>query len=440
MAKKNIRTQSKIKKAQAMIQAKQYEQACELYEKICAIDKRDADAWSTLGSLYGTLGRHEQALEALRKSIELRPNNARAQYNFGIALREQGRLAEAQAVFKKAFSLEPKNAEIGDSLAHACLGLGQQDEAIGIFQKLLLIRPNHPETLVNLGSVYQAQGRLGEAIDCYHKAQAIKPGIGFENLGAALSSQGKYDEALVCLRSGLKSAPANQKAFSNILLTLNYVPDTRPADILAEHRQWQAQYGKNIKIRTHANTCEPERRLRIGYVSPDMRSHSVANFFEPLLAEHSPEAVEVFCYSSVPHPDAVTEKLQSLSHHWRDISRLRDQEIVSRIRNDRIDILVDLAGHTSGNHLSVFLHKPAPVQVTWLGYPNTTGLDTIDYRFTDALADPEGQDAFHTEKLYRLPDCFLCYQGLESSPDVSPLPALDNGHVTFGSFNNLAKM
>ena len=423
-----------------MIQAKQYAEACELYEKICALDKRDADSWNTLGSLHGMLGQHERALDALRKSIELRPNNARAQYNFGIALREQGKFYEARQVFKKAFSLDPQNAEIGDSLAHACLSLGKQDEAIEIFQRLLVIRPGHAETLINLGSVFQAQGKLGDAIGCYHRAQAIKPGIGFENLGAALSSQGRFAEAIESLREGLASDPGNQRAFSNILLTLNYVPDTRQSDIFSEHRQWQSQYGKNIKIREHGNTREPDRRLCIGYVSPDMRAHSVASFLEPLLAAHDSSAVEIFCYSSVPHPDSVTERLKTLSHHWRDISRMPDADIISQIRKDKIDILVDLSGHTSGNHLNIFMHKPAPVQVTWLGYPNTTGLDTIDYRFTDALADPDGQDRFYTEQLYRLPDCFLCYQGLESSPAVSSLPALDNGYITFGSFNNLAKM
>ncbi len=440
MPKKNIRTHSKIKKAQAMIQVKQYAEACELYEKICVLDKRDASSWKTLGSLYGMLRQHERALDALRKSIELRPNNAQAQYNFGIALREQGKYTEAWQAFRKAFSLDPENTEIGNSLAHICISLQKQDEAIDTFQKLLLIRPEHPETLVNLGTVYQAQGILGDAIACYCKAQAISPGIGFENLGAALSSQGKFMEAIDSLREGLKSAPDNQRAFSNVLLTLNYAPDMQQVDVLAEHRQWQSQYGQNIKIREHANVREADRRLRIGYVSPDMRAHSVASFFEPLLMKHDANLVEIFCYSSVPRPDVVTERLKALSHHWRDISRINDADIVSQIRNDQIDILVELSGHTSNNHLAVFLHKPAPLQVTWLGYPNTTGLDTMDYRLTDALADPENQDQFYTEQLYRLADCFICYQGLESSPDISSLPALDNGDITFGSFNNLAKM
>ena len=440
MAKKNIKTRSKLKKAQAAVQEKQYETACGLYEEICQIDKRDAESWYMLGATSGLLGRHDEALKALQKCIELKPNHTKAAYNLGIALRENGNIEAALKLFKKVFTLEPKNTEVGDCLAHAYMQLGQHDEAIAIFGKLLTVNPKQAETWVNLGCVYQTQGKTNDAIECYKKAQALKPGIGFDNLGGALSSQGNYNEAIDCLREGLKLHPENHRAFSNILLTLNYVPDINQIDVLAEHKQWQQAYGKKIKPLSYLNELDPDKRLKIGYISPDMRAHSVANFFEPLLAAHNEQAVETYCYSSMPTPDAVTKKLQSLSHQWRDISRMTDSEVVKMIQEDEIDILVDMAGHTAGNHLTIFLHKPAPIQVSWLGYPNTTGLSTIDYRFTDSLADPDDQDEFYTEKLYRLADSFLCYQGLESSPDVSNLPAIDKRHITFGSFNNLAKM
>ena len=255
-----------------------------------------------------------------------------------------------------------------------------------------------------------------------------------------MSSQGNYHEAIESLREGLKLYPENKRAFSNILLTLNYVPDIPQIDVLAEHKQWQDFYGKNIRLSAVSNVRDPDKRLKVGYVSPDMRAHSVASFFEPLLKAHSGEFVETYCYSSVPAPDKVTKRLQSLSHQWRDISLMNDTEIVKLILQDEIDILVDMAGHTAGNHLQIFLHKPAPIQITWLGYPNTTGLSMMDYRLTDDLTDPGDQDEFYTEKLYRLPDCFLCYQGLDSSPDVLVLPSIETGYITFGSFNNLAKM
>ena len=442
MAKKNIRTRSKLKKAQLFLQQKQYQQACTLYEQICDIDKRDAESWYVLGGLYGSLGKHDEALVALRHSIEIRPNHSKAQYNLGIALREKGRLEESLSALEKAYRLDPENTEAGDNLAHTYIDLSQLDKAESVFEALLKNHPERAETWSNLGAVYNAQGKISDAISCYRKAQRLRPGeaFAFENLGAALSSLGSYDEAISCYKDGLKIKPGNHRARSNYLLTLNYLPGISQEDIFMEHQQWEPALNRHILLQPVSNVRDPERRLKIAYISPDMRTHSVANFLEPLLAAHNSDRVETVCYSSVPHPDETTIRLQNLAHRWRDISRLSDEKIVKMIRDDGIDILVDLAGHTACNHLAVFLHKPAPIQITWLGYPNTTGLSTIDYRITDCVADPEEQDSYYTEKLYRLPECFLCYQAPEPCPLVSPLPAIKAGYITFGSFNNLDKM
>jgi predicted O-linked N-acetylglucosamine transferase (SPINDLY family) len=187
-------------------------------------------------------------------------------------------------------------------------------------------------------------------------------------------------------------------------------------------------------------TAIPDRRLRIGYVSPDFRAHSVASFLEPVLARHDTDNFDVVCYAQVAHPDRTTERLRQLAGHWRDTCAQSDEQVANMIRQDRIDILVDLAGHTRNNRLTVFTHRPAPIQLTYLGYPNTTGLPQIDYRLTDALADPPEADALHTERLVRLPRGFLCYSAPQDAPAVSPLPATAVGHITFGSLNNLAKV
>ena len=220
-----------------------------------------------------------------------------------------------------------------------------------------------------------------------------------------------------------------------------YLPEQNPDEILAEHRRW-AQVHANVPggVPRYANSRDPARRLRVGYVSADFRSHAVGFFFEPLLANHDRNVVEAVCYSGVARPDATTERLRSMASQWRDIGGLSTEQVASMIRADGIDILVDLAGHTSGTRLKVFAHKPAPVQVTYLGYPTTTGLPVMDYRFTDELADPEGEDVYYTEKLLRLPGAFLCYRPLDNCPPVSPLPAMEKGYVTFGSFNNLSKI
>ncbi len=228
---------------------------------------------------------------------------------------------------------------------------------------------------------------------------------------------------------------------SNLLFTLNYLPHCSQEEIYRESRQWEEKQMVATPVREHNNSAEKERRLRIGYVSPDFRAHSVAAFIEPVIKAHNREQVEVFCYANVLKPDEVSVRIQEASDHWLSITGIGDMDVVARIEADAIDILVDLAGHTGENRLTVFAHKPAPVQVTWLGYPNTTGMSIMDYRLTDGIADPVGaEEMFYTEELFRLKHGFLCYQADEFTPDVAQPPCLENGYVTFGSFNTLPKI
>ena len=227
-----------------------------------------------------------------------------------------------------------------------------------------------------------------------------------------------------------------------LLMTLNYLPDLSAADLAEAHREFGRTHARLIAAppAPHINTREPERRLRVGYMSPDFRHHSCAFFAAPLLRAHDRDRVEVFAYAEIGAPDAMTAKIKADVDHWRETTRKSDDDVAATVRADRIDILVDLAGHTTGNRLGVFLRKPAPVQATWLGYPATTGVAAIDYRLTDAIADPEGADAFATEQLVRLPSGFLCYEPPADMPAVTPLPARKRGHVTFGCFNNALKI
>jgi predicted O-linked N-acetylglucosamine transferase (SPINDLY family) len=224
-------------------------------------------------------------------------------------------------------------------------------------------------------------------------------------------------------------------------MLLNYLPDADAAIVFKEHLEW----GRVVQTRIRRldpvkPTRDTQRRLRVGYLSPDFREHSVASFIEPVLKHHDRSQFEVCCYSYLPTPDETTRRIKAAVDVWRDIDKLSDEETARLIREDRIDILIDLSGHTGNNRLGVFAAKPAPVQMTWLGYPNTTGLSAIDYRITDGVADPAGEDAHYSEKLLRLDGCFLCYQPDPNTPEVVPLPASANGHVTFGSFNNFSKI
>ena len=211
--------------------------------------------------------------------------------------------------------------------------------------------------------------------------------------------------------------------------------------MFAEHRCWGQMHGQAARLPlSPGKDRNPERRLRIGYVSPDLRQHAVMRFFEPVLVHHDPRQVEVFCYAEVSNPDTATARVQALAHHWRWIAGKSATRVAEGIAADGIDILVDLAGHTNNNRLDVFARKPAPVQATWLGYPNTTGLTTIDYRLTDDVMDPPGQPVLDTEGLFRLPGGMCCFAPPEHAPALTPLPALRTGHLTFGSLHKLNKL
>jgi predicted O-linked N-acetylglucosamine transferase (SPINDLY family) len=264
------------------------------------------------------------------------------------------------------------------------------------------------------------------------------------NLGNALKDQGKLDDAVASYRRVLTLRPNYAQAHSNLLFCLNYRAGITQEEIYNESLQWADRFGEGISTAdtlTYANSRRTDRRLRIGYVSPDFRVHSVAFFVEPVIRAHNRKRVEIFCYANVKKPDNVTRRLQAEADHWFSVLGMDHEAVAARIREDRIDILVDLAGHTSNNSLPVFAYKPSPVQVTWLGYPNTTGLETMDYRLTDAVADPEGEaDRLHSEKLIRLEHGFLCYQPPASAPEAGSLPCREGGSITFGSFNNLTKV
>lgn len=441
--RKNILTHGKKQKALVSFKAGRMQEARELLASVCERDRTDTQAWLIRGAACGNLGAHAEAAQCFRTLAAIQPRNAEAFYNLGIAERALGEATAAEQSFHRAIEINPEYPEALESLAHILLSRGALVAGAEALRAALALRPDNTEWRVNLGAILQAQGHLSEAIANYEQARSLRPGtlIASENLGSALASQGRTKEALAVYREGLQQNLKDARVHSNLLLSLNYLPNQDPMQIFAEHRRWGELHGRlGTDSGAFADTLDPDRRLRIGYVSPDFRTHSVAYFIEPILAAHDRAAFEVFCYADVPRPDTTTERLKCFSDHWRPISGLSDAEVLKQIRADRIDILVDLAGHTSGHRLSVFAQRAAPMQVTYLGYPNTTGLTTMDYRITDTVADPEDQDAYYTEKLIRLDNCFLCYQPPIDAPAVNSLPAEGAGHITFGSFNNLAKI
>lgn len=420
------------------------EEALTYYKKALAVNPNAADVYTNLGCAFRQLQRIDEAVKSFKKAIAIEPNDAIAHYNLGIVLKAHGSTSKAISSFQKAVELKPNFAEAYNNLGNAFKETGDGARAIQSFGRAVEKKPDYVDAHVNMGSMHQVLGNNRQAVSCYQKALEINPEFAeaHNNLGSAFCDLGNLIESQACYRKALELKPDYTEAHSNLLFGMNYDPELTNQTMSDAANEWWQQHGIPIANRfSHQPQQDNRRKLKIGYVSPDFRQHSVSHFFLPLMSAHDDKKVEVFCYSDEKHPDVITDRIRQLSHHWRWIADMTNDDVAAQIFEDRIDILVDLAGHTAGNRLPVFARKPAPVQATWLGYPNTTGLSVIDYRITDAVADPEGEtDQYYSETLIRLPHGFLCYAPNWDTPAIAKLPASESGTVTFGSFNNLAKI
>ena len=420
-------------------------EAVKLLQAAVRLEPSYAEAHNNLGNALKAADRLDEAAAAYRRAIGIKPDYAEPHYNLGILLQKSRNISAATATYRRATEINPNFAEAHNSLGAMLQEFGELGEAIAAYRRAIEIRPDYTTAHSNLGAALLRGGHSDEALAHCHHALRLDPNdvSVHNNLGMILKDIGRLDEAIEAYRNALTLKPSFSKAHSNLIFTMNFHSRFTAESILAESRHWDEIHAlpHAIRARPHANSPDPERRLRIGYVSPDFRCHSVSYFIESLLAAHDRNAVEVFCYAEVARPDAVTTRLRALADGWRWTFGTSDEALAEHIREDGIDILIDLAGHTSSNRLLTFAQRPAPVQATWLGYPNTTGLTAMDYRLTDAIVDPEGTaDAVHSEKLVRLAKSFLCYVPPADAPKIADLPAAANGYITFGSFNNLAKV
>ena len=404
-----------------------------------------AEAWGNLGNLLKDLARPDEAIEAHGSACRLRPDHAPHWYNYGNALHERGRLADAEAAYRKAVELNPGYVEAWNNLA-ACLAAREQtDEAEALYEKAIGLAPGYFEAHNNLGALLLRDGRLFAAERALRRAAELRPDNGsvWNNLGVVLEDLCRPQEAEQAFRQGQALRPDNAGAASSLLFSLTYRTDLSAERIFAEYRAWDERHARGLLPAApgHANLRNPERRLRVGYVSADFRHHAVAFFFEPLLAAHDPAAVEVVCYAQVPRPDAVTARLQALAGGWRSIVGLDDQAVAAMVRADAIDVLVDLTGHSASGRLLVFARKPAPVQVSYLiGNGYTSGLAAMDAFLADEALVPAGFESLFSETVVRLPRLPLAYLPPAAMPAVGPLPALTNGYVTFGSFSRTLRL
>ncbi|NIE64700.1 tetratricopeptide repeat protein [Burkholderia sp. Ax-1719] len=447
------------------------------YERALAAQPGNADALVNLGTLLRAQGQHAQALALLREAVEAAPDStaalvnlgvllvdegnpqeaaavleralkiapdfAHAAYNYGNALHALGRRSEAQAQYRHALSINPAHAEAANNLGNVCRELGEHKAAMDAFETAIRVRPDFVDAWNNAANLQRTLGQHDKACALLRKALELAPEHSptLNNLGNVLKDRGELDEGIACFERAVKSDPDNLTAHSNLLYALSF-QSAAPEAILEEARRWSGQHEAPLREQRYFH--EPKdlqgRRLKIGYVSADFREHCQALFMTPLLANHDRSRFEIHAYSSVVRPDEVTARLAAHIDVWHDVRQLNDAALAQQIYADGIDILVDLTMHMADGRPLLFARQPAPVQVAWLAYPGTTGIDAIGYRFTDPHLDPPSFEAHYTERTVRLPDTFWCYDPLAREPAVNALPAKQAGHITLGSLNNPCKL
>ncbi|HTH59969.1 MAG TPA: tetratricopeptide repeat protein [Paraburkholderia sp.] len=440
-----------------------------------------ASALTNLGALLNEQGRVDEAIVLLREAVRIDPQASAALINLGVALCEMRAFAEAAQWLDRAIACDPRDAHAAYNLGNALHGLGRHREAAAQWHRAVTLEPRHADAWNNLGNVRKLLGEYAAAADAFDAALRVRPDFivahnnaanlhrtlgrhdeaqahlqaalahdprhaaTLNNLGNVLKDTGALDDAIDCYRQATAHDPRNAIAHSNLVYALCFQSDDANA-VLNEALNWSSQHeAPLVAARTQSMQHAPERtatreRLRIGYVGADFRDHCQALFLKPLLAHHDRDAFEIVCYANVARPDSMTRELAVHADLWRDVHGLDDALVAQRIRDDGIDILVDLTMHMADGRLPVFALRPAPVQVTWLAYPGTTGLASIDYRLTDRHLDPPGHDDEYRERSIRLADTFWCYDPLTDTPPVNELPALKNGYVTFGCLNNPCKL
>jgi len=424
----------------------QLTQALAAYQQSVVLQPDYVEAYYEMGNVFYAQAQWSEAVKCYQQALVLNPSEARFHKALGKVFYEQYSLPQALAHYQQAWSLNPQDAETSNNLGAALFRDRQWETAIYYYQQALILAPDQPYTHFNLGLTFYRLGQLTKAMEYFQQALTLAPGLAskvYLNLAHVLSDRGQSEEALDYYRRALQIEPWNDTIQMSLVFTLNHASNYDAKTIFAEHQKFNERYALPLAalIKPHRNLPNKQKKLKVAYVSPDFRGHVVGLFMEPILAHHDHEHFEIFCYYNNTYDDKITGRLRSYVDHWVNCVHLSDAEIVEQIRADQIDILVDLAGQTADHQLLVFARKPAPVQVTYLGYPYTTGLTAIDYRITDGYLDQAGlNEHFNTETPFKMPACLFCYQPYSHSPPVNALPALTQGYVTFSSFNRYDKI
>ncbi|MBF0368915.1 MAG: tetratricopeptide repeat protein [Magnetococcales bacterium] len=422
----------------------QLEEATACFNRSLALNPKDIKALLHLGMVLAKNAKNQEAKTCFQQILTLEPNIPQAHFNLGNIFQKEGDHTQAADCFQSALALRPNHAETHYNLGKLFLLQNNYKKAIPCFRKALTLKPGIPDILNNLGIALWETGMLSDSVTHFKHALSLDPDHtqALHNLGRALASCGQPEQAIICYQKGHERQPNSAKHHNYYLFMLNYLHIDNPTKIIDSHTKWDRIHGKvgREKIFSHDLAGrETKNRLRIGYVSPDFRTHAVSYFIEPILQNHDRNRFEIFAYAEVPKPDATTYKLQSRVDTWRSTVGLSNEQLARTIYEDQIDILVDLAGHSADNRLVAFTYKPAPIQATYLGYFATTGLKNMDYWITDTAIHPHDDMQWASETLHRLPRCYMCYQPRAGLPKPVQSPRKD-GNVVFGSFNNMSKI
>lgn len=436
-----------------------YEGAIKCYQKAVEMSTESVETHVSLGIVLRHQGRLEEAAQCYQRALDNNTQSFEARNNLANVLHELGHIAAATDHYEQAISLEPAAAEPRSNLAVLLHSQGRVGEAIVQFEQAIRIKPNLIDAHIGLGNAFHGEGQLEHAVRHYKNAlilserqlSSLEAGGTVErqrsavlnNLGSAYLKLGDFEQGLIHFEHALTVQPDHDDAVTNLLMSANYREESQ-LEILNRCRRIAAAMPMSAEERYEQawihRDRSPSRPLRIGYVSPDFNRHSVAYFLEPVLSHHDRRAFSVYCYHNHPISDEVTDRLKKHADGWRDIVYSNDKAVADLVIEDQIDILIDLAGRTNGHRLGVFKRKPAPIQITYLGYPTLTAVPTMNYRITDGQVDPADEQGLDTEQPLRLPDGYYCYRPDKDAPDLGAPPVLSRGYITFACFNNFVKV
>ncbi len=439
----NIKIEKTFDQALQNHKKNNFQVAENLYKDVLKIDPSHFQSIFLLGTLSITIKNFDRAIQLLNQAILIQPNHAQSYSNLGAVYKELGKTENAMSYYQKAINIKPDYADAHNNLGVVFNELDEIQKAITCYQKAINIKPDYAEANYNLGNALHKLNKHQEAIICYQKAINIKPDYADANynLGNVLTAVGEFQKAIICYRKAIDSKKNYALAYNNMLFAFLYLETADPKFCLLQAKEFRSSL-KPINddlLKKYQFNTKP-KKIKIGFVSGDFREHPVGFFLQNTLSHLKNENLELIAYSNSKTKDSISIKLKSYFTNWRQIESLSNMDVINTIRKDGVHILVDLSGHSDQNRLPIFINKPAPIQASWISYPATTGIPEIDYMIGDRLVTPKNESKHFAEKIFRLPNMWVCFTPPDFDVEISEPPVIKNGYITFGSFNNLSKI